>query len=881
MTDHKQRAAVKLSDYTPPAFRVEHIDLYFSLGEEYTRVRSRMRLCRAEGTDPHTPLHLDGEALELEALYLDGQALAIDDYLLTRQGLTIERVPDRFELEVHTLLRPQDNTALSGLYRSGGMFCTQCEAEGFRRITYYPDRPDVLSRFTTTVEADRERYPVLLSNGNAVDRGESEGGRHWVRWDDPWPKPSYLFALVAGDLHCHRDRYRTASGRDVQLAFYVEHANAGRTGHAMESLKRAMRWDEETYGLEYDLDIYMVVAVGDFNMGAMENKGLNIFNTQYVLASPETATDADFEAVEAVIGHEYFHNYTGNRVTCRDWFQLSLKEGLTVFREQQFSEAMGSPAVQRIQQVRLLRSAQFPEDASPMAHPVRPDAYVEINNFYTATVYIKGAEVIRMYHTLLGDDAFRNGVRRYLERFDGQAVTIEDFLQTMAETGGRDLTQFGRWYTQAGTPRLRVRDAFDADAGRYTLRVVQECPPTPGQLEKQPFHIPLAMGLVGRDGQALPLRLAGEPEGQATTRVLELTRSEQAFVFEGLAERPVPSLLRGFSAPVILDYDYSDDDLAFLLTHDSDAFARWEAGQQLAVRVILRRVHGERRDEDLDKLRRAFAGVLEHPGLDASLAAEALALPQETYLAQQLEQADPVAIRAAREGVRAELAGALAATWRTVYSRYRPQGPWRLEPAAIAGRRLANLALGYLAATGAAEDDERVERQYHQADNMTDSLAALSLLADRDDAAAQAALDDFHQRWRHVPLVLDKWFRVQAMSRHPGALARVQSLLRHPDFDLHNPNRVRSVIGAFAQGNPAAFHDSSGEGYRLLADHILRLDTLNPQVAARMALPLSKWQRYDLPRQQIMKTELQRIAEAPSLSNDVYEVVSRSLENIA
>lgn len=878
MTDQKQRKAVKLSDYEPPAFEVETVDLHFQLTEDCARVRTRMHLHRADGVDLHEPLHLHGEALELEALYLDGQPLAMDDFLLTRQGLSIERVPDRFELEVHTLLRPQDNTSLSGLYRSGGNFCTQCEAEGFRRITYFPDRPDVLSRFTTTIEADRQRYPVLLSNGDLVDSGDAGEGRHWVKWVDPWPKPSYLFALVAGDLHCHQDTYRTRSGRDVQLEFYVEHENANRTGHAMESLKKAMRWDEDTYGLEYDLDTYMVVAVGDFNMGAMENKGLNIFNTQYVLASPETATDADFEAVEAVIGHEYFHNYTGTRVTCRDWFQLSLKEGLTVFREQQFSEDMGSPAVQRIQQVRLLRSAQFPEDASPMAHPVRPESYVEINNFYTATVYIKGAEVIRMYHTLLGDAVFRQGVKRYLERFDGQAVTIEDFRQTLAETGGRDLGQFGRWYSQTGTPRVRVRDEFDPARGRYTLHISQSCPPTPDQAEKKPFHIPVAVGLLGRDGQALSLRLSGESVAEGTTRVLELTGSEQQFTFEGLAERPVPSLLRGFSAPVILEYDYDDDDLAFLLAHDNDPFARWEAGQQLALRVILRRVQGQASPNDSRQVIQAFQQVLEAPDLDPSLAAEALALPQEAYLAQHMDPADPVAIRAAREALRTELAQALASQWRDTYRRYRPEGPWRLDADHIAGRRLANLALGYLGATGAAEDNGLVQQQYHRADNMTDSLAALALLADREDEAAVTALDDFYQRWRQTPLVLDKWFRVQAMSRHPRVVERVQALVQHPDFDLRNPNRVRAVIGAFAQGNPAAFHDDSGTGYRLLADHVIRLDAINPQVAARMALPLSKWQRYDASRQKMMKNELQRIADAPSLSNDVYEVVSRSLE---
>ncbi len=872
-----QPRTVHRRDYRPPSYLVDTVALEFELGEQETIVRSELAMRR--NGDHREPLRLDGQQLELIALALNGEPLPPEAYRVDADGLTVAEVPEQFRLQVTTRIHPQLNTALEGLYKSGGMFCTQCEAEGFRRITYYPDRPDVMARFRTKIIADRVRYPVLLSNGNPIERGELDDDRHYVVWEDPFPKPAYLFAMVAGDLACNRDSFTTASGREVALEIYVEPQNLGRTDHAMESLKRAMRWDEETYGLEYDLDIYMIVAVGDFNMGAMENKGLNIFNTQYVLADPDTATDTDFDNVLAVIGHEYFHNWTGNRVTCRDWFQLSLKEGLTVFREQQFAADMSSAAVKRIEDVRILRAQQFPEDAGPMAHPVRPDSYVEINNFYTATIYNKGAEVIRMYHTLLGADGFRRGLELYFQRHDGQAVTCDDFLAAMADANGRDLAQFGRWYAQAGTPVLDVSDDYDAETRRYTLTVRQSCPPTPGQPDKQPFHIPLRMGLLDDSGRPLPLRLAGESEPAGTERVLELTEAEQSFVFEDLPARPLPSLLRRFSAPVQLNYPYTDGQLAFLLAQDQDPFNRWEAGQRLMTRLLLARLATPQAAVP-SALREAFRTLLEDARLDPAFVAEALTLPSESYLGEQLEEIDPGAVHAARHGLRRGLGTDLADLWLQVYLRNDGAGTNDRETAAGC-RRLKNLALSYLMAGGSDEAAELAARQFIQADNMTDRLAALSLLADTERPAADQALDSFYQHWQHDPLVVDKWFRVQALSTRADTLARVQALTAHPAFELHNPNKVRALIGAFCHSNPARFHDPSGAGYAFLADYVLQLDGINPQIAARLASGLSRWRRYEPGRRQLMREQLVRIAAAPSLSPDVYEVATRSLEQPA
>ncbi|MFW6277878.1 MAG: aminopeptidase N [Halorhodospira sp.] len=866
---------IRLRDYRPPAYLVDEVHLQVDLTGGSARVESTLEMRRNPAATGNDPLRLDAEFLELESLQLDGTTLdprALRDH---EGAVVISQAPARCCIQTVSRFQPADNTALSGLYRSGGMYCTQCEAEGFRRITPYPDRPDVLAPFTTTVIANREECPVLLSNGDCIEQGTLAGDCHYAVWRDPFPKPAYLFALVAGDLACQEDRFVTSSGREVALRFYVEPGNAGRTEHALASLKRAMRWDEEAYGLEYDLATYMVVAVGDFNMGAMENKGLNIFNTQFVLATPDTATDSDYESVEAVIAHEYFHNWTGNRVTCRDWFQLSLKEGLTVFREHQFAEAMSSAAVQRIAQVRLLRSAQFPEDAGPMAHPVRPESYVEINNFYTATVYAKGAEVIRMYHTLLGDETFRRGVQRYLSEHDGEAATIEDFLAAMEAESGRELQQFALWYTQAGTPQVAISDDYDPATGTYTLHCRQSLAATPGQPHKDPMHIPLAIGLIAADGTPLAGRLPEESTASSRTRILELREPEQTFTFYDCPQRPVPSLLRGFSAPIQLDYPYSDDELAFLLAHDTDPFARWEAGQQLALRVLLDEARGHPREGGLERLETAFRSSLESPDADPSLVAEALTLPGETYLAEQMEEVDPQAIHDARKRTRAALGSALEGHWLALHSQ-RSSSPWRYHPEEAALRRLRNLALTYLCAADQRHLPLALE-QLERSDNLTDRLAALTVLADSERSDAEQALDAFYQRWRTEPLVLDKWFRVQAVADRPDTVHRVEHLTAHPDFTLENPNRARSLLGAFAQGNPAHFHAPDGSGYRLLSEHVLQLDASNPQLAARLLAPLTQWRRYEPRRREGMREQLERILEQDSLSKDVYEVVSKSL----
>lgn len=870
---------VRLADYTPPTYLIDRVELRFELGEDATEVLARLHLRRNPDVPAGQPLTLDGEDLELLGLALDGEPLAASDYTLHPEGLDIPSVPARFMLDVTTRLHPRKNTRLEGLYRSGDMFCTQCEAEGFRRITYFPDRPDVMARYAVTIAADRGRYPVLLSNGNPVASGEDPGDRHWVRWEDPFPKPSYLFALVAGDLHCHEDRHVTRSGREIRLAIYTEHENAGKTDHAMDSLKAAMAWDETVYALECDLDNYMIVAVGDFNMGAMENKGLNIFNTQYVLARPETATDTDYTNIEAVIGHEYFHNWTGNRVTLRDWFQLSLKEGLTVFRERQFSAARGAPTVKRIQDVRALRAAQYPEDAGPMAHPVRPEAYVEINNFYTATVYMKGAEVIRMYHTLLGQEGFRRGMDRYFERHDGQAVTCEDFLAAMADANGVDLGQFSRWYRQAGTPAVRASDHYDAEQRRYTLTLCQQTDPTPGQAEKAPLHIPVATALLGAEGATLPLRLEGEQTAGGHSRVLELREQEQRFTFADVPSRPVPSLLRGFSAPVRLEYDYDDDQLAFLLVNDSDDFNRWEAGQRLASRVLLRSVESGPAPMP-DILRDAFLRTLTDERADPALVAEALSLPAETYLAEQMKIIDVDGIHRAREALRADIARLLGRQLQARYDALAPAGAYRHDADSAARRRLRNVVLDYLTAGDDPDAVARCLRQYRQADNMTDAIAALALLADTRHGEADAVLEEFYRRWRDDPLVVDKWFRVQAASGRPDTLERVRRLARHPAFDRSNPNRIRALVGTFCHGNAVRFHDISGAGYTFLTDHVIELDGINPQIAARLATPLSRWGRYDSARADLMRRQLERIFDVDGLSKDLYEVVAKSIGSV-
>ena len=869
---------VYLEEYRPSEFLIDRTDLCFELDPRNTLVDAALELRRnPAATRGDGDLRLDGEMLELEAIAIDGRDLQPSEYRHEQEGLVLHRVPDRFRLETRVRIRPVDNTALEGLYVSGDMLCTQCEAEGFRRITFYLDRPDVMAAFSTSLVGDRSVYPVLLANGNPVEKRELPDGRHLARWEDPFPKPSYLFALVAGDLKSVRDSYRTASGRNVNLLIHVEPENLDKCDHAMRSLKKAMRWDEERYGREYDLEVYNVVAVSHFNMGAMENKGLNIFNAKYVLARPDTATDADFQGIEGVIGHEYFHNWTGNRITCRDWFQLSLKEGFTVYRDQEFSSDMGSRGVKRIEDVRALQSRQFAEDAGPLAHPVRPESYIEINNFYTTTVYEKGAELVRMQANLLGPELFRNATDLYFERHDGQAVTTEDFVRCMEDASGRDLGQFRRWYSQAGTPELEVTGTYDAQAGIYDLLVRQSTPPTPGQARKEPQLIPLAVGLLDSDGHDLPLRLKGETRATAPgTRILELGASEERFRFLDVPERPVPSLLRGFSAPVKVRYDYSDEELMFLMAHDNDGFNRWNACQTLAVRILLALVA----DPDAripEGFLGAFRTALQDPGADRALLAEILSLPSESYLADQMETVDVDGIHRARETLKARIAAELHHDLLALIARSPEGDHYELTPEAIGRRSLKNLALGYLMSGDDRQARSLCQDQLAANRNMTDVVAALRLLVDDGGAAGEQALTDFYDRWREDQLVLDKWFTIQATCPRADTLLRVRRLLSHPDYSISNPNRVRSLVGAFCMGNQHRFHAADGAGYGFLAERVLELDPINPQIAARLLQAMARWRRFDAARQGLMRAALERILEVEDLSKDVYEVTSKSL----
>jgi aminopeptidase N len=913
---------IRLSDYRPPEFLIDRVELRFELDANETRVDAVLSLrrhpaaMRGDGN-----LRLDGEQLSLEAIHLNDRGLTPAEYQVADDHLLVHRVPDQFRLQTRVRLSPSANTALEGLYVSGDMLCTQCEAEGFRRITYFLDRPDVMATYRVTLIADPERYPVLLANGNPVGEERLADGRRCVHWHDPFPKPSYLFALVAGDLRAVEDRFETASGRTIPLCIYVEPGNEDKCDHAMRSLIAAMRWDEERYGREYDLDLFNIVAVSHFNMGAMENKGLNVFNAKYILASPESATDVDFAGIEGVVAHEYFHNWTGNRITCRDWFQLSLKEGFTVYRDQEFSADQGSRGVKRIEDVRQLRARQFPEDSGPMAHPVRPDSYIEINNFYTATVYEKGAELVRMQANLLGPERFRRATDLYFERFDGQAVTTDDFVACMETAGEIDLTQFKRWYSQAGTPQLDCADQFDATSGTYRLEVRQHTPPTPGQPDKQPLHIPLALGLLDAEGLDLPLQLQGEPEAPAPgTRMLQLRQPVETFVFTGLDERPVPSLLRGFSAPVQVQYPYTDDQLSFLMAHDSDGFNRWDAAQTLAQRLLLAMVADPTRSVP-EAFIAAFERALADEAADDALIAEVLTLPSESYLGDQMSVVDVDGIHAARQRLAAEIGTRLQVPLQAVYERTRSTGAFDLSHAAMGRRALGNLCLGYWVRAGDPAALARAQRQFEAEQNMTDVMAALRMLVEAPGTApvhapkaeanvpaasatvgvvgrqgsgsglgmgaeagrasdlGEESLAAFYARWSGEPLVLDKWFALQAQSSRADTLARVERLLAHPDFSLTNPNRVRALIGAFAAGNPVRFHAADGRGYRFLTDRILELDPLNPQIASRLLYPMTRWRRYDEGRQQRMREQLERILEVEGLSNDVYEVVSKSLND--
>ncbi len=886
MSDEKPQPVYR-ADYRQPDYWIDEVNLHFELGEEDTWVSALLSVRINDslaGDAP--PLVLQGEELDLAYVRLDGRELRPAEYLADEKSLTVQNVPRRFQLETRVRIRPQENTALSGLYRSGGLFCTQCEAMGFRRITYFLDRPDAMCLFTTTLEADRERYPVLLSNGNPVEETDLGDGRHRVRWEDPHRKPSYLFALVAGDLRCHAGDFQTASGRDVRLEIWVEPENIDRCEHALRSLQKAMAWDEQRFGLEYDLDVYMIVAVNDFNMGAMENKGLNVFNSKYVLARPETATDDEYEAIEGVIAHEYFHNWTGNRVTCRDWFQLTLKEGLTVYRDQEFSADMTSRAVKRIEDVKRLRFSQFPEDAGPMAHPIRPESYISMDNFYTATVYEKGAEVIRMIDTLVTTEGFRRGMDLYFERHDGQAVTCDDFRVAMADANDVDLGLFEGWYRQAGTPIVSADGAWDAESKTYMLTLRQSAPERFGAADGgvppwEPLHIPVRVGLLGRDGRDLSLRLVGEePGGERSERVIELVEAEARFTFVDVPEIPVPSILRNFSAPVKLVFDRSRDELAFLMAHDSDACNRWEAGQELAKDLLLELTRhaeaGEPLALDAD-FSSAFGRILADPELDGSLKSLALTLPGERVLGQDLEVIPVDAIHEAREFMRCALAEAHRDTLEDTYATCSTNDGYAIDRESIGRRRLRNIALAYLTSLGGPAAPARLVHQFETADNMTDSQAALALLADGAGPEREAALRSFYDRWKRDPLVLDKWFSVQAASKREDTASRVVALADHPDFSLKNPNRARSLIAVFCAGNQVRFHGVDGTGYRFLADMVIALDS-NPQVAARMASNFNSWKRFETTRRSLMKAQLDRIAAHKPLSSDVFEIVSRALD---
>ncbi|XLZ73217.1 aminopeptidase N [Massilia sp. SR12] len=868
-------------DYTPPSYLVETVELGFDLDPECTVVANRVQL-RRNPAGKSRDLVLHGEAIELVALRMNGVSLQPSQYIVANNTLTIRNAPAEVLLEIETTCVPAENTTLSGLYTSGSGFYTQCEAEGFRRITYFPDRPDVMARYTVMLRADKEQYPVLLSNGNLLEEGELDDGRHYAKWEDPFKKPSYLFALVAARLVCQEEKYTLKSGREVLLQVWVEDGNLDKTDYAMQSLKNSIRWDEERWGLELDLDRFMIVAVGDFNMGAMENKGLNIFNTKFVLANPRTATDIDYSGIEAVVGHEYFHNWTGNRVTCRDWFQLSLKEGLTVFRDQEFSSDMigtdSGRAVTRIDQVRTLRQAQFPEDAGPMAHAVRPDSFVEINNFYTVTIYEKGAEVVRMYQTLLGRDGFRKGMDLYFARHDGQAVQCDDFRAAMADANQRDLKQFERWYSQAGTPVLAARGRYDAAKRVYELTLRQSCPATPGQAKKLPFHIPVAVGLLGRDGKDMPLLVGGQALG--TTTVLELTAAEQTFRFEGVAEAPVPSILRDFSAPVVLEYPYSDDELLHLFRHDSDPVNRWEAGQRLAMERLLALTQAvlEGQPLQLDETYiAALRALLTDGALDAAFREQCLILPSEIIIAEQMEVVHPQAIHRARQFMRQAIGGALRAELLQVYAANATPGPYSPDAVSAGKRGLKNVALAYLLVQPNADAVKLAGEQFAAASNMTDRAAALSALI-HSGADAGKQLDAFYKDFKGEALVVDKWFAMQGAAPHTN-VAKVRELMKHPAFTLKNPNRARSLVFSFCNNNPSQFHAVDGSAYEFWAEHVIKLDALNPQVAARLARSMDRWRRYAPALQIHMRHALEKVAAATPLSNDVMEVVSKALSN--
>ncbi|HAS6981248.1 aminopeptidase N [Vibrio parahaemolyticus] len=856
-------------DYQAPSHTITDIDLTFDLYDNDTIVTA---LSKVVQKGESTTLELDGEGLELRSVKVNGEDWAHHE--VKEASLVLSDLPAEFELEIITKIDPEANTALEGLYKSGGAFCTQCEAEGFRRITYYLDRPDVLAKYTTKVIADKPTYPYLLSNGNRIAQGEAENGRHWVQWQDPHPKPAYLFALVAGDFDVLRDKYTTMSGRNVDLEIFVDKGNLDRAGHAMTSLINSMKWDEERFGLEYDLDIYMIVAVDFFNMGAMENKGLNIFNSKFVLANDQTATDRDYLGIEAVIGHEYFHNWTGNRVTCRDWFQLSLKEGLTVFRDQEFSSDLGSRAVNRIDNVRIIRGPQFAEDASPMSHPIRPDKVIEMNNFYTLTVYEKGSEVIRMYHTLLGEEGFQKGMKLYFERHDGTAATCEDFVSAMEDATGVDLKQFRLWYSQSGTPTLRVNSEYNAEAKTYALTVEQFTEATQDQAEKQALHIPFDIELYDSKGQIIPLTINGE----SVHSVLDIKQDKQTFVFENVAEQPVPSLLREFSAPVKLEYDYSDAELIFLMKHATNDFARWDASQMLLAKYIRQNVNNVQTGSEVqlsEDLIDAFRGVLLDENLEPAFIAQVFSLPSINEITGWYKQIDVDAVDTVLNSITVSLSAALedelSATYHTL-----KQAEYTIDHAAIGKRALRNQCLQFLAHTD--KGNTLVKAQYEAANNMTDTIAAMSAANSAQLECREELMADYSDKWKHDGLVMDKWFALQGTNPAEDALEKVKATMNHEAFSLKNPNRTRSLIGSFLAANPVRFHDKSGSGYQFAGDILRQLNDSNPQVASRMIDPLLKFRKYDEARQAMIRAELEKLKAMDNLAKDLFEKVTKALD---
>lgn len=856
-------------DYQAPSHTITDIDLTFDLYDNDTIVTA---LSKVVQKGESTTLELDGEGLELRSVKVNGEDWAHHE--VKEASLVLSDLPAEFELEIITKIDPEANTALEGLYKSGGAFCTQCEAEGFRRITYYLDRPDVLAKYTTKVIADKATYPYLLSNGNRIAQGEAENGRHWVQWQDPHPKPAYLFALVAGDFDVLRDKYTTMSGRNVDLEIFVDKGNLDRAGHAMTSLINSMKWDEERFGLEYDLDIYMIVAVDFFNMGAMENKGLNIFNSKFVLANDQTATDRDYLGIEAVIGHEYFHNWTGNRVTCRDWFQLSLKEGLTVFRDQEFSSDLGSRAVNRIDNVRIIRGPQFAEDASPMSHPIRPDKVIEMNNFYTLTVYEKGSEVIRMYHTLLGEEGFQKGMKLYFERHDGTAATCEDFVSAMEDATGVDLKQFRLWYSQSGTPTLRVNSEYNAEAKTYALTVEQFTEATQDQADKQALHIPFDIELYDSKGQVIPLIINGE----SVHNVLDIKQDKQTFVFENVVEQPVPSLLREFSAPVKLEYDYSDAELIFLMKHATNDFARWDASQMLLAKYIRQNVTNVQTGSEVqlsEDLIDAFRGVLLDENLEPAFIAQVFSLPSINEITGWYKQIDVDAVDTVLNSITVSLSAALedelSATYHTL-----KQAEYTIDHAAIGKRALRNQCLQFLAHTD--KGNTLVKAHYEAANNMTDTIAAMSAANSAQLECREELMADYSDKWKHDGLVMDKWFALQGTNPAEDALEKVKATMNHEAFSLKNPNRTRSLIGSFLAANPVRFHDKSGSGYQFAGEILRQLNDSNPQVASRMIDPLLKFRKYDEARQAMIRAELEKLKAMDNLAKDLFEKVTKALD---